>query len=462
MNILLVEPDYRSKFPPLGLMRIASFHKERKDAVTFTRGKVQEYRNVQWNRIYISSLFTYELPRTVDTIQYYFLSVSNPSRDIFVGGIGATLLPNYIRERVSCNVIEGCLDKPNMLGLGEKPIATYIPDYALLDSVDWKYQPENAYFIRISQGCIRKCEFCAVPKLEPQFSYLQSVNDQLNAINKKYGKRQHLVILDNNILALSQKKENKEKLKLSISDIQNQGFSKGAMIQKRKRTVDFNQGIDARLITPEIATLLSSICLEPVRLAFDKSKIQKQYERAVELLAKEGFNQFTTYVMYNFDDNPENFYDRLKLNIELSKNLNIRISGFPMRYIPIEDVDRHHISSNWTWRYLRGVQCILKVTHGIVSPKQDFFEAAFGKSKEEFVKIITMPDNYIFFRSGKKHKEYPKKVKKWEKQYHQFSESEKKDFVLLLEKLHKSTKRREDLMDIESNKFKELLKHYYP
>ena len=98
-NVLLVEPDYRSKFPPLGLLRISSYHKERGDSVTFARGKVPALRQVFWKRVYVASLFTYELPRTVETIGYYYPAVENPSDDIIVGGIGATLLPDYIRER---------------------------------------------------------------------------------------------------------------------------------------------------------------------------------------------------------------------------------------------------------------------------------------------------------------------------------------------------------------------------
>ena len=58
-NVLLVEPDYRSKFPPLGLLKIASYHKKRGDAVTFVRGRDESLRSLHWHRVYVASLFTW-------------------------------------------------------------------------------------------------------------------------------------------------------------------------------------------------------------------------------------------------------------------------------------------------------------------------------------------------------------------------------------------------------------------
>lgn len=444
-----MEPAYRSKFPPLGLLRISSYHKEKGDFVIFVRGKVPEMRNRNWNRVYVSSLFTYELPRTIDTIKYYSRTVPDPSGDIFVGGIGATLLPSYIRERVACKIIEGPLNRNDMLGKGTPPIDSYIPDYDIIKSISYKYKPDDAYFFRVTVGCIRECTFCAVPKLEPKFSFLDNFYKQIRAANEKFGERQNMILMDNNILAV-------DDLENVIADIRNAGFEAGAKRNGRKRIVDINQGIDARLITSDIATLLSTINLEPIRLAFDFVGMEKQYKQAIDLLVKVGFSSFTNYVMFNFNDDPKSLYHRLKVNIEESQKHGIRITSFPMRYVPIDDVNRRYVSRGWQWRYLRGIQCVLNATHGVVSPNANFFEGAFGKTYEEFLEILSMPDQYIIYRKVFENN----KALDWKTAFRKLPESDREDFLGILAQLNKSKNRQSEIRNYK--KYISLLEHYYP
>lgn len=447
-NILLVEPDYRSKFPPLGLLRLSTYHKMKGDRVTFTRGLVEELKNLKWHKIYISSLFTYELRRTVKTIKFYLKSVQSPE-DIIVGGIAATLLPDYIRENVKCRIITGALTQKGLIDNERKSISTYLPDYGIIDSDKWNYQPKNSYFCRITSGCIRKCKFCAVPTLEPDFSYAQPLSEQIKLVNKIFGQKKNLILLDNNILAY-------KNITGIIQEIIDAGFEKNSKFDGRYRSVDFNQGIDARLIDSRIAKLLSLICLSPIRLAFDFRGIEKPYIRAITSLSANGFAEFTNYVMFNFNDDPKDFYYRIRLNSELSAKLNVRITGFPMKYVPINDTTRKHVAPKWKWRYLRGIQCVLLATHGLVSPNITFFNAAFGDTKDEFLEIISMPDRYIIFR-----KKYENDgAEDWRKLFRKLSPSSKNEFLDILSIIN-ITRDKKNIIG-KYRKYFNLLQHYYP
>ena len=447
-NILLVEPDYRSKFPPLGLLRLATYHKQRGDRVTFTRGLNETLRGLAWHRIYVSSLFTYELPRTVRTVKYYRPAVDADDH-IIVGGIGATLLPSYVKANAPCRVVVGPLDAPGILDGEKTPIANLMPDYSLIDACEWTYLPKDSYFCRATVGCIRHCPFCAVPKLEPTFATCAPLKKQIDAVRRQYGERQHLVVLDNNVLA-------SPKVREIITEVRAAGFEKGARLNNKQRTVDFNQGIDARLITEEIAELLSTIALSPIRLAFDFAAIRPVYERAITRLARHGFDEFTNYVMFNFRDTPRDFYERLRLNTCLSKEHGIRITGFPMKFSPVTEVTRRHVDPGWHWRYLRGMQCVLLATHGLVSPNPVFFNAAFGASFKEFLEILSMPDRYIIHREKYKNAE----SKEWRRLFHKLTHSQRKEFLDLLATLNRMRNKKEFL---DSNRsYRALLEHYYP
>ena len=72
-NILLIEPDYKNKYPPLGLMKISYFHKHiMHDYVRFTKGKLSsELEKIKWDHIYVTTLFTFEWASTIIEYDLY-------------------------------------------------------------------------------------------------------------------------------------------------------------------------------------------------------------------------------------------------------------------------------------------------------------------------------------------------------------------------------------------------------
>ncbi|KAA6303278.1 MAG: hypothetical protein EZS26_000529 [Candidatus Ordinivivax streblomastigis] len=64
-----------------------------------------------------------------------------------------------------------------------------------------KYTMTNAYYGYTTRGCIRKCAFCAVPKLEPIYNSYIPLTDRVELVRERYGEQKDLLLMDNNILA---------------------------------------------------------------------------------------------------------------------------------------------------------------------------------------------------------------------------------------------------------------------
>ena len=168
------------------------------------------------------------------------------------------------------------------------------------------------------------------------------------------------------------------------------------------RIVDFNQGLDARLATPERMRKLSEIAIRPMRIAFDNWAFRLQYVRAIKLGAENGIVNSSNYLLYNFKDKPEDLYNRLLINIDLCDALGVNIYSFPMKYHPISDPNyfsnRDFIGKHWNRKFIRTIQSVLNSTHGKIGRGRTFFFKAFGRNLEEFNDLLYMPEAFIIRR----------------------------------------------------------------
>jgi len=171
----------------------------------------------------------------------------------------------------------------------------------------------------------------------------------------------------------------------------------------RIRFIDFNQGLDSRLVDKKKIEKLSEIEIRPLRIAFDFWSLRKKYEDSVRAAANHGIKELSNYLLYNFNDHPDELYKRMRLNIELCEELGVRIYSFPMKYHPIDNPEyfrsRDYIGKpHWNRKFIRAIQAVLNSTHGKIGRGRTFFEAAFGKDIEEFHKILWMPEALIIQR----------------------------------------------------------------
>ena len=131
-------------------------------------------------------------------------------------------------------------------------IDSMMPDYSLYDC-------EHAYGF-LTRGCPNKCSWCIVPKKEGNIRPYADIDDFI-------GRHKSAVLMDNNVLA---------------SD---HGIKQIEKIIDKKIKVDFNQGLDARLIDRSIAKLLSKVkWLSPLRMACDSLSQMAHIEKATILL----------------------------------------------------------------------------------------------------------------------------------------------------------------------------------
>jgi hypothetical protein len=451
-RILLLEPGYKNKYPPLGLMKIAQYHGARgkRDRVTFAKGPDARLLREAWDRVYITTLFSFEFQKISETVDFAIDAVHGQTQRVFVGGIAASLMhARFVAEPRWRGVrfIKGLLDgaPARSLQLDEfdgdfyaddvtgTPIEDLVPDYSILDQIDYRYPVRDAYFAYASRGCIRKCHFCGVPKLEGAQRDATPLTEFVHAVDEMYGPRRDLMLMDNNVVASARFKE-------IIAEIRDLGFVQGARLKRdgervpSLRRVDFNQGVDARILCKDRMYLreLSSICLSPLRIAFDHLGLKAPYETAVRYAHEFGLNDLSNYMLYNFHDSPADLFERMHLNVRLNEELAIRIYSFPMRYQPTDLPVRTHVGPKWNRYYLRSFQLVLQATHGVVSGEPEFFKAAFGGTHEEFEDILSLPHHMIFNRHYYERYEGRAELDEYRSALHKLSDSERAELLTFL------------------------------
>jgi len=478
-NILLIEPGYKNKYPPLGLMKIAQYHGPRgkKDNVTFIKGEDKNVLKHAWDRIYITTLFSFEWKNIGKSIDFALEIVKGDTNKIFVGGIAASLMHERFTEDErwqGIRFIKGLLDKSPAESLqlddfseelysndwNSTPIEDLIPDYDILDQIDYKYPVHDAYFAYASRGCIRKCHFCGVPKLEGAQRDARSITEVVNGINDLYGEKKDLTLMDNNVVASANYKN-------IIAEIRDLGFQAGATLQRGngplKRRVDFNQGVDARILCKDPMYLreLSTICIKPLRIAFDHLGLKKIYEQAIRYAHEYGLYELSNYMLYNFHDSPKDLFERMRFNVFLNEELNIRIYSFPMRYQPTNLPDRSHIGEKWNKYYLRSFQIIMQATHGIVSGNPEFFKIAFGDTYEDFEILLMTPHRYIFNRMWYTELDGRNEYDEYLKCFNKLSINKKMELMELLSSVSQGQYKKLN-RKIADTQLKNIIRYYYP
>lgn len=161
------------------------------------------------------------------------------------------------------------------------------PDYSI-----YPLLPSGYAYGFLTRGCPNKCPWCVVPHKEGAIRPYMDVDEI--AVDGRH----NLVLMDNNILAAGE---------YAVEQLNK--------IIERGYRVDFNQALDARLVTDEFAQLLAKVkWLDNNRIRFgcDTHKQIEDCEHAIELLEHHGFRgQFFLYTMIGGKNGLIECYERL-------------------------------------------------------------------------------------------------------------------------------------------------------
>lgn len=262
-RIGLIDVDGGKTFPNLALMKISAYHKSIGDSVEW-------YSAFEgwFDRVYLSKVFSF-------TPDYDYCINAH---EVIRGGTGYAISLENGKE---------VFDKSKDINLPEE-IEHIYPDYSLYPTLT-----EDTAFGFLTRGCPRGCDFCIVGKKEGRCSV------KVADLNEFWSGQKNIVLCDPNILAC---KDWKSLLQQLIDS---------------KAKVDFNQGLDIRLMTKEKVEMLNQIRIKEIHFAWDKYSDKDFILPKLRLFAehskmsKAKTHSVVVYTLVNFDTTFEQDLERI-------------------------------------------------------------------------------------------------------------------------------------------------------
>lgn len=265
MKIGLVDVDGKN-FPNLALMKISAWHKSQGDAVEW----YEPMFGGHYDKVYLSKVFSFtpDYPWVID------------ADEIIRGGSG------YCISLVNGKEV---FDKTKDIPLPYEVEHIY-PDYSLYP----EYTKDTAYGF-LTRGCPRGCDFCIVGKKEGRCSV------KVADLSEFWNGQKKIVLCDPNILACKDWK-----------DLLQQVIDSGA-------EVDFNQGLDIRLMTEEKAEMIAKMKIKEIHFAWDRYEDKDKVLPKLKLFAdiaspkihKKQVHNAIVYTIVNFSTTLEQDLERI-------------------------------------------------------------------------------------------------------------------------------------------------------
>lgn len=275
MRIGLIDVDGHN-YPNLPLMKLSAWHKAQGHSVEWYNPLFSGHMD----RVYMSKVFT-----ASPEYEYYV-----DADEIIKGGTGYSIQLINGKE-----VYNKEADRPLPYD-----VEHIYPDYEIYNVTDTAYG-------FLTRGCPRACGFCHVASKEGRRSYKVANLDEF------WRGQKNIILYDPNILACADHMESLNQLAQS-----------GAR-------VEFNQGLDIRLLNDRNIEALREIKLANIHFAFDRWQDKEIIEpRLRDFIQRTGYNKdrgrVMCYILVNYDTTLEQDLYRIQLCRELY------ISPYPMIY----------------------------------------------------------------------------------------------------------------------------------
>lgn len=276
MKIGLIDVDGHN-FPNLPLMKLSAWHKSQGDTVEWYDPMFSPDMDI----VYMSKVFgfTPDYPYPIR------------SQKIYRGGSGYCIELTDGRETYHA-------ENDDQLPY---EIEHIYPDYSLYPDLT-----KDTAFGFLTRGCPRNCGFCHTTQKDGARSHKAA------DLSEFWNGQKNVVLLDQNILACPDH--------LDLLD---------QLIESRAR-VEFNGGLDIRLINDTNLAKIKSLKLKTIHLAFDRWKDKDIIEPKLRAFSDAGFDrhkgQVMVYILCNYDTT----FEQDMYRIQLCRELNF--SPYPMIY----------------------------------------------------------------------------------------------------------------------------------
>ena len=256
-RIGLVDVDGHN-YPNLPLMKLSAWHKKRGDTVEWHYPVLGHF-----DKVYLSKVFSF-------TPDYEFCIDAD---EVVRGGSGYAIHTDNGVERY-------CKDEdPNL----PNEVEHTFPDYSIYGITDTAYG-------FLSRGCPRGCEFCHVAAKEGRRSY------KCADLSEFWNGQRNIVLCDPNILACPE-----------WDDLLRQ-------LAGSKAWVDFNQGLDIRLMDERKRDAVLKVKVRSVHFAYDRyqdGELIRKNLSAFRDASGFDYRKMTVYVLVGFDTTVEQDLERV-------------------------------------------------------------------------------------------------------------------------------------------------------